>query len=59
MAHVGTVIWFLVYLFLFTPLSLAYRLFRPDPLKLRHDRKLASYWQERGGTGFRPMASRY
>lgn len=59
MLNIGTVVLFAVYIMIFTPISLVYRLLRNDPLKLRRNPASRSYWQNRRNKRFRPMSSQY
>ncbi len=59
MAAISTIFWLAVYVVIFTPLAVLYRLIRPDPLAIRRQPSAASYWRTRRGQQYTRMTSKY
>ena len=59
MAGIGMVFWLTLYIAVFVPLSLIYRLVCGDPLQRRKKPGARTYWQSRRDSRFRPMTSQY
>lgn len=59
MSAISTLFWLVIYLVIFTPLALIYRLMRPDPLRLKQQPAAPSYWQVRRGHQYARMTGRY
>jgi hypothetical protein len=57
--NIGSAVWFLVYIGIFTPISFVFRLAFNDPLNLKRSPASKTYWEIRRNSQFRPMSSKY